>query len=101
LKLLFQQWSLDFIGEIHPSSRAQNKWILTATYYFSEWVETIPTRFSTDTIFIKFLEENILSILRCPRKIITDNAQDFKSLSMIYFCQKYNINLGHSTVYYP
>jgi hypothetical protein len=25
----FQQWVLDFIGEIHPPSSGQNKWILT------------------------------------------------------------------------
>lgn len=27
----FQQWGLDFIGEIHPSSSTQHKWILTDT----------------------------------------------------------------------
>jgi len=26
----FQQWGLDFIGEIHPSSSGQHKWILIA-----------------------------------------------------------------------
>lgn len=31
----FQQWALDFIGEIHPSSSSQNKYILTATDYFT------------------------------------------------------------------
>jgi hypothetical protein len=81
----FQQWGLDFIGEIHPASSAQHKWILTATYYFSKWVEAIPTRFSTDAVVIKFLEENILARFGCPRKIITDNAQAFKSLAMIDF----------------
>ena len=32
----FQQWGFDFIGEIHPSSSAQHKWIFTATYYFTK-----------------------------------------------------------------
>jgi hypothetical protein len=27
-----------------------------------------------DTVIIKFLEENILAIFGCPRKIIADNA---------------------------
>jgi transposase InsO family protein len=52
-------------------------------------------------VVINFLEENILARFGCPRKIITDNAQDFKSIAMINFCQKYNIILGHSTAYYP
>jgi hypothetical protein len=47
------------------------------------------------------LEENILARFGCPRKIVTDNAQAFKSMAMISFCQKYNIVLGHSTAYYP
>jgi transposase InsO family protein len=64
-------------------------------------VEAIPTKFSTDVIVIKFPEENILTRFECPRKIVTDNAQAFKSLAMIEFCQKYNIILGHSTPYYP
>jgi len=40
----FQQWGLDFIREIHPTSSAQHKWILTATDYFTKWIEVIPTR---------------------------------------------------------
>jgi transposase InsO family protein len=64
-------------------------------------VEAIPTKFSTEVVVIKFLEENIIARFGCLRKIITDNAQDFKSLAMIYFCQKYNIILGNSTSYLP
>jgi hypothetical protein len=82
----FQQWGLDFIGEIHSPSSTQYKWILTATTcYFSKWVEAIPTKFVTDVVVIKFIKENILSRFGCPRKIITHNAQAFKSLSMIDF----------------
>jgi hypothetical protein len=64
----FQQWGLDFIGEIHPHSSAQHKWILTATDYFTKWVEAIPTRNATDSVVINFLEDNILSRFGCPRK---------------------------------
>ena len=34
-EISFQQWGLDFIGEIHPPSSAQHKWILTATDNFN------------------------------------------------------------------
>jgi hypothetical protein len=40
----FQQWGLYFIGEIHPASSGQHRWILTATYYFNKWIEAIPTQ---------------------------------------------------------
>jgi hypothetical protein len=70
----FQQWGLDFIGEINPHSSAQHKWILTSTDYFTKWVEAIPTTRETNSVVIDFLEENILSRFGYPRKIVTDNA---------------------------
>jgi hypothetical protein len=32
----FQQWGMDFIGEIHPRSSAQHTFILTTTDYFTK-----------------------------------------------------------------
>eukprot|EP00253_Pinus_taeda_P009966 PITA_09966 len=97
----FQQWGLDFIGEIHPSSSRQHKWILTATDYFTNWIEAIPCRQANDSTIIQFLESNILSRFGYPEKIITDNVVAFKSKKMINFCHKYHITLGHSIAYYP
>eukprot|EP00253_Pinus_taeda_P019901 PITA_19901 len=97
----FQKWGLDFIGEIHPSSSGQHKWILTATDYFTKWIEAIPCRQANDSTIIQFLESNILSRFGCPEKIIADNAAAFKSKKIINFCYKYQISLGDSTAYYP
>eukprot|EP00253_Pinus_taeda_P032149 PITA_32149 len=97
----FQQWGLDFIGEIHPSTSGQHKWILTATDYFTKWIEAIPCRQANDSVIMQFLETNILSRFGCLEKIITDNVVAFKSKRMINFCHKYHITLGHSTAYYP
>ena len=44
VEIPFQQWGLDFTGEIHPPSSAQHKWILTVMDYFTKWIEEIPTR---------------------------------------------------------
>eukprot|EP00253_Pinus_taeda_P010437 PITA_10437 len=97
----FQQWGLDFIGEIHPTSSVQHKWILTAIDYFTKWIEAIRTRQATNLVIISFLENNILSRFGCPNNLITNNAAAFKSKRMIEFCNKYQITLGHSTIYYP
>jgi len=97
----FQQWGLDFIGEIHPPSSSQHKWILITTYYFPKWIEAIPCRRANDSMIIQFLETNISSRFGYPEKIITDNATAFKSKRMISFCHKYHITLGHSIAYYP
>ena len=81
------QWGLDFIEEIHPASSAQHKWILTATEYFTKWIEAIPTRNATDPVIIGFLEGHILSQFGCPRKIITNNVATFGSKKMVDFFQ--------------
>ena len=65
----FQQWGLDFIGEINPNSSGQHRWILTATYYFTKWIEAIPTRRDIDAVIIGFLEENILARLGAPGEL--------------------------------
>lgn len=96
----FRQWGLDFIGEIHPPSNGQHKWILTATDYFTKWLEAIPSRNPTDVVVIKFMEENILTGFRFPRKIISDNVEVFKSSKFLSLYQNYNILVGHSTTYY-
>jgi transposase InsO family protein len=98
---MFEQQGLDFIREVHPHLSAQHKWTMTAIDYFTKWVEAIPMRNATDTVVIRFLEENILSRFGCPREIVIDNSRAFKSMAMISFFQKYNIVLGHSTTYYP
>jgi len=71
------------------------------TYYFTKWIEAIPTRQGTDVVILQFLENNILSCFGCPNKLITDNATTFKYKKMIDFCNKYQIPLGYSTTYYP
>eukprot|EP00253_Pinus_taeda_P019801 PITA_19801 len=96
----FQKWGIYFIGEIHPTSSDQHKWILTTTDYFTKWIEAIPTRQATDSVIIQFLETNILSRFGYPNKLITNNVATFKSKKMIEFCSKYKIILGHSTAYY-
>eukprot|EP00253_Pinus_taeda_P034607 PITA_34607 len=97
----FQQWGLDFIGEINPSSSSQHRWILTAIDYLTKWIEAIPCRQANDSTIIQFLETNILARFGCPDKIITDNAAAFRSKKMVSFCHKFHITLGHSIAYYP
>jgi hypothetical protein len=78
----FQQWGLDFIGEIHPASSGQHRWILTTTDYFTKWIEAIPTRNALHKVIIGFLED-IIARFGCPKKIITDNVASFKDEPLI------------------
>jgi hypothetical protein len=83
----FQQWGLDFIGEINHSPSRKHRWILTATDYSMKWIEAIPTKKAIDIVIIQFIEENILARFSCPRKTVTDNDQAFKLNKMVRFCE--------------
>lgn len=97
----FQQWGLDFIGEIHPPSSNQHKWILVATDYFRKWIEAIPTRNANHTVIMNFLQDNIFSRFGCPKRIITDNTAAFKDRHLIKLCEEMGVEIVHSTAYYP
>jgi hypothetical protein len=92
----FQQWGLDFIGEFKDNSSNGYQWVLTATYYFTKWVESIPTKKETKEVVMKFLEEKIITRFVIPTKITIDNAKDFSSMVLNEFYFKYEVLLSHS-----
>jgi hypothetical protein len=82
----FQQWGMDFIGEIHLASSGQHRWILTATYFFTKWIESIPTKNTSHKVIIVFLED-LITRFGCPNKIVTDNVVVFGSEPLTKFCE--------------
>jgi transposase InsO family protein len=87
----FQQWGLDFVGEFKDNSSNGYRWILTATDYFTRWVESIPTKKATEEVVMNFLEDRIITRFGAPSKITTDNAKAFSSYALVEFCFKYGI----------
>jgi hypothetical protein len=65
----FQQWGLDFIGEFKYNSRNGYQWILTTTNYFTRWVESIPTKKSTEEVVMNVLEDWIITRFNVPSKL--------------------------------
>ena len=57
----FEQWGIDIIGEINPNSSLQHKYILTATDYFTRWVEAIPLRKVNEDAVMDFLQDHIMT----------------------------------------
>eukprot|EP00253_Pinus_taeda_P036018 PITA_36018 len=57
----FEQWGLDIIGEITPNSSKQHKYILTATDYFTKWVEAIPLKTTNSKAIIEFIDQFIIT----------------------------------------
>ena len=84
----FQQWGLDFIGKFKDNSSNGFCWILTATDYFTKWVEAIPTKTATEKVDMDFIEDKIITRFGTPLKITTGDAKAFSSQEMNDFCFK-------------
>ena len=76
----FQQWGLDFVGPISPPSSLQHKYIMTATYYFTRWVEAIPLKVVNTNSVTYLLESNILTRFGVLDSLVFDNASYFNSI---------------------
>ena len=96
----FEQWGLDVVGEINPNSSKLHRYILTATDYFSKWIEAIPLKVISDNEVIQFLQRTIVTKFGVPNYLVFDNAKYFSCLMIMEFGLKYSINLKYSTNYY-
>ena len=97
----FKQWGLDFIGPITPTSSAGHQYIITATDYFTKWVEAKATKKTTSEVVCDFIKENILVRFGVPIKLLMDNASYFSSIEITDLCFEYGIIVGHSSDYFP
>ena len=81
----FEQWGLDVIGEITPSSSKQHKYILTATYYFTKWAEAIPQTHVNEKVVIQFIEQQLITRFGVPSVLVFDNVAYFSSTLLTKF----------------
>eukprot|EP00253_Pinus_taeda_P004312 PITA_04312 len=96
-----EQWGLDIIGEITPHSSKQHKYILTATDYFTKWVEAIPLKTTNSEVIIEFIDHFIITRFGVPNALVFDNASYFSGNAMIEFAIKRGFKLKYSANYYP
>eukprot|EP00253_Pinus_taeda_P010565 PITA_10565 len=97
----FQQWGLDIIGEITPNSSKQHKYILTATDYFTNWVEAIPLKITNSEAIIEFIDQFIITRFGVPNALVFDNVSYFSGNAMFDFAIKRGFKLKYSANYYP
>eukprot|EP00253_Pinus_taeda_P007727 PITA_07727 len=96
----FEQWGLDIIGEITPQSSKQHKYILTATHYFTKWVEAIPLKTINSEGIIEFIDQFIITRFGVPNALVFDNASYFSGNAMFEFAIKRGFKLKYSANYY-
>ena len=97
----FKQWGIDIIGEIKPNSSLQHKYILTATDYFTIWVEAILLRKVNENVVMDFLQDHIMTRFGVPISLVFDNATYFSSIRLTAFVNERGIKLHYSANYYP
>ncbi|XP_059635722.1 uncharacterized protein LOC132277898 [Cornus florida] len=76
-------------------------WILTATDFFSKWVEAIPLRHTTGIVVSTFIREHIICRFGIPAIILSDNGTLFVNSRVAQLLQQYNITQHRSSAYYP
>ena len=97
----FEQWGLHIIGETKPNSSLLHKYILTATDYFTRWVEAVPLRKINEDEVISFLQDHIMTRFGVPVSLVFDNAKYFSSIKLTAFAHDKGIKLHYSANYYP
>ena len=74
----FDKWAIDFVGPINPpGKRTGTRYIITATYYFTRWVEAAPVKDYSAATVAQFIFENILTRSGCPRILMSDQGTHF------------------------
>ena len=81
----FQQWGLDIIRPINPTSSQQHKYIITTTDYFTRWSEAAPLKVVNTNQVVSFLNSNIITRFSIPKCLVFDNTSHFSSLDMNVF----------------
>ena len=95
----FQQQGMDFIGVINSNSLAKNKFILTATNYFTIWLEAMPCKNVDQETMIEMIKK-IISLFGIPQTIISDNGPTFIGGNLCKFVAKYCVYQLLSSNYY-
>jgi len=96
-------WAFDIVGPLEDTTGEirRKSFILTATEYFTKWVEAEAFPEIKASTVVKFIKRNIITRFGVPRDIVTDNGPQFVAQELQDMCCKYHINLHHSSPYYP
>jgi hypothetical protein len=96
----FHGWTLDFVGQIHPSSSKGHRFVLVATDYFTKWTEAVLLKYMTHREVINFISKHIIHRFGIPQILATDQGSSFMSHQVREFVESLKIKLPSSLSYY-
>jgi len=74
----FEQWGLDFVGQVKPLSRKNHKHILVCTDYATKWVQVQSMRAAPAQRVVGFLYKHIITQFGVSRRITSDSAPSWE-----------------------
>ncbi|GJY59794.1 reverse transcriptase domain-containing protein [Tanacetum coccineum] len=95
---VFDIWGIDFMGPF-PSSR-NNKYILVAVDYVSEWVEAEALPTNDAQVVVKFLKK-LFSRFGVPKALISDRGTHLCNSLLEKTFRKYDVSHRLATPYHP
>jgi len=99
----FSMWAFDIVGPLGDAyvETRKKSFILTATEYFTKWAEAEAfAEIKASTVF-KFVMCNIITRFGIPKAIVIENGLQFISQELKDLCNRYGIQLHHSSPCYP
>lgn len=92
--------STDILGPL-PETPRGNKYILTATDHFSNWVEIIPIPDLTAATTARVLLNEVIGRYGCPDTILSDEGRNYESKIFQELCQLLEIKKKRTTPRHP
>ena len=89
------------LSETRSEAPKQKFFILTATEYYTKWAEAEAFAEIKASTVVKFIKTNIIARFDIPKAIVTDNRPQFIFQELQGMCDRYGIQLHHSSPYYP
>ena len=96
----FARWGLDIVGPL-PRAPGNKKFLITATDYFTKWIEAEPLSNIRDVDTKRFLWKSIITRFGIPWAVILDNGTQFESKLFKGFCSDLSIRNFFSSPGYP
>ena len=97
----FACWGFDLVGLFAPLSLEGHKWIITATNYFTKWVEAVPLVTAIRVQVSKFILYHIICRFGIPTTIFIDHGGNFENINMEELCTSLHIHHKFSSLYFP
>ena len=100
----FFMWAFDVVGRLSETGTEALKrksFILTTTEYYTKWAEAEAFAEIKASTVVKFIKTNIIARFDILKVIVLDNGPQFISQELKGMCDRYGIQLHHSSPYYP